>query len=208
MKRHHIYFNFYLCMTLLVIACLPAVAAQDFDYWYDMGFDSMMFGEYEEAVEYYTKAIEIDPTYVFCYDDRGRAYANLGQYDLAIADFEKAIEMDPDYSSPRNSLAMTYYRMGDYENALESIKVALEIDPTSTLYNARADTYRSLGRYDEALADIESALWLHGGDDPRWIFTRGLIYRDMGDMDKAKADLEYACTGGIPEACAALEELN
>ena len=203
MKRNYIY----LCMALSLIACLSTPAlAQTAEEWYDRGYDCTFDGDYEGAVECYTKSIEADPSYVYAYDSRGLAHANLGQYDKAIADFTKAIEIDPEYQAPYSNLAFAYYRMGDFENALESFTVALEMDPAGTSYNARADVYRELGRYDEAIADIEEAMILVP-NDPRWMYTRGLIYRDMGDTDRAKADLEHACTEGVPEACAALEDV-
>ena len=45
-----------------------------------------------------TKAIELDPKYVFAYNNRGNAYEKKGEHDLAIADFDKAIEIDPKYA--------------------------------------------------------------------------------------------------------------
>jgi len=198
----------FLCLSLIaIIGFSTAALAQTADDWYNLGYDCMMSGEYEEAVENFTKAIEADPTPVYFYDDRGRAYANLGRYDEAIADYKKAIEIDPDYIFPYGGLAFAYYDNGDLENALESFTVALDIDPMDSSYNARADVYRQLGRFDEALADIEEALALDG-NNPQWIYTRGLIYRDMGEMEKAKADLGYACDESMSEACDALENMK
>ena len=198
----------FLCLSLIAIIGFTAAAfAQTADDWYNLGYDCMMGGDYEGAVENFTKAIEADPTQVYFYDDRGRAYANLGKYDEAITDYKTAIEIDPDYIFPYSDLAFAYYHKGDLESALESFTVALDIDPVGSTYNARADVYRQLGRYDEAMADIGEALRLDG-DDPRWVYTRGLIYRDMGDAEKAKADLESACTGGVTEACEGLEEMK
>ena len=44
----------------------------------------------EEAIADYTKAIELDPKYVFNYNDRGEAYKALGKTKEADADFAKA----------------------------------------------------------------------------------------------------------------------
>ena len=45
---------------------------------------------HEEAIVDYTKAIELDPKYVFNYNDRGEAYKALGKTKEANADFAKA----------------------------------------------------------------------------------------------------------------------
>ena len=52
-------------------------------------------GKYQEAIEAYTKAIELDPKYAVAYYGRGLIYVVLGDYRQAIRDYDKAIELDP-----------------------------------------------------------------------------------------------------------------
>ena len=56
----------------------------------------LYLGEYRQAVEVLTKAIELEPADAAIYVNRGAAYAALAQYGLAIADYDQAIELDPD----------------------------------------------------------------------------------------------------------------
>ena len=50
------------------------------------------------AIEAYSKAIELDPSYAEAYYARGSAYYyNNGQYDRAIEDSSKAISLKPDF---------------------------------------------------------------------------------------------------------------
>ena len=66
--------------------------------WSDMGnalYGSKMFGE---AINAYSKAIELDPEHALAYFGRGLAYAELKIYDKAAKDFGKAIELDPAYA--------------------------------------------------------------------------------------------------------------
>ena len=49
----------------------------------------------EDAVEDYTKAIEIDPNYHFAYFNRARVKSELGDYQGAIDDYSKIIEINP-----------------------------------------------------------------------------------------------------------------
>ena len=48
------------------------------------------------AVEDYSKAIEINPKYAHAYSDRGATYFELGQYEKALADFDQAIALNPE----------------------------------------------------------------------------------------------------------------
>src|SRR5262245_17838643 len=49
--------------------------------------------DYDRAIADYTKAIEIDPSFVAAYHDRGLAYTSKGDYERAIADVTKAVEL-------------------------------------------------------------------------------------------------------------------
>ena len=51
----------------------------------------------EDAIEDYTKAIEIDPNYHFAYFNRARVKRELGDYQGAIDDYSKIIEINSFY---------------------------------------------------------------------------------------------------------------
>ena len=59
-------------------------------------------------IEYYSKAIEIDPKLAGAYTNRGVAYKNLGEYQKAIDDYSKAIEIDPKLASAYNNRGVAY----------------------------------------------------------------------------------------------------
>ena len=54
-------------------------------------------GQDDKAVADYSKAIELDPSNVYAWHNRGMIHATLGQVDEAVADYTKAIELDPKY---------------------------------------------------------------------------------------------------------------
>ncbi|MBM4432468.1 MAG: tetratricopeptide repeat protein [Chloroflexi bacterium] len=66
---------------------------------YNRGCELLDEGEYDEAIDEFTKAIELDPAYADAYSNRGWAYAITEQYDRAIADYNRAIELDPQNAS-------------------------------------------------------------------------------------------------------------
>ncbi len=51
-------------------------------------------GKYQEAIPYYQKCLQIQPTY-FTYGNLGTAYFGLKQYPKAVEMFEKAVELNP-----------------------------------------------------------------------------------------------------------------
>jgi tetratricopeptide (TPR) repeat protein len=74
-------------------------------------------GNYEQAIEEYNQAINIDPKYAVAFNNRGNAYRNLGKYDLAIADFNEAIRLDPKRDGFYDNRGNTFKDMGDHERA-------------------------------------------------------------------------------------------
>ncbi len=53
-------------------------------------------GKYAEAIPYFDKAIEIDPTHAYFWHDRGVCYRVLGKDAEALKNFDRAVELAPD----------------------------------------------------------------------------------------------------------------
>ena len=62
-------------------------------------------GDYDLAIEAFTKAIELNPNLAMAYSNRGGAYRDKGDYGRAIEDCTTAIELNP-------NLAMAYSNRG------------------------------------------------------------------------------------------------
>ncbi|MEQ2189926.1 hypothetical protein GOODEAATRI_030312, partial [Goodea atripinnis] len=67
--------------------------------------DQMKVENYAAAVEFYSKAIALNPQNAVYYCNRAAAYSKLGNYAGAVQDCEQAIRIDPNYSK-------AYGRMG------------------------------------------------------------------------------------------------
>jgi tetratricopeptide (TPR) repeat protein len=59
-----------------------------------MGFEARKQGKFYEAIDLYSKAIEIMPNHFKAHFNRGFAYDKLGEFDLAIEDYTSALEID------------------------------------------------------------------------------------------------------------------
>ena len=72
---------------------------------------------FNSAIIYYTKAIELDPKLTAAYNNRGNAYHNLKNYEVAIADYTKAIELDPKLAAAYNNRGNAYKSLGKNNEA-------------------------------------------------------------------------------------------
>jgi len=114
------------------------------------GNQKMVSGQYQEAVNYYGKAIEIDGTSSIYYANRAAAYTHLKEYKQAIADCESSLMIDPNYSKAYSRLGTALFYEGNYQKAVENYARACDIDPSNEGY--RADLKAAEDKLTEANA--------------------------------------------------------
>ena len=91
--------------TLLIITALMLTVgySQETDVlsatdWFQKGYNAYVNKEYDKAISFYLKAIELKPDYAEAYYNLGLAYKNQGNLTKAIESYKKAIEVDPDHA--------------------------------------------------------------------------------------------------------------
>ena len=87
--------------------------------WKEKGNALVKEKNYKEALDCYSKAIEIDPNDPILYSNRSAMHLNLSEFDQALTDAEKAISLKPDY-------AKAYLRKGKALEGQDKLKEALE----------------------------------------------------------------------------------
>jgi len=74
-------------------------------------------GNLREALVYYQKAVQLDPSFYQVYNDIGVILEALGDVEGAIRMYKKAIEINPNYPPPYTNLALIYEEKKDIEKA-------------------------------------------------------------------------------------------
>ena len=112
MKRFTIVFILLFCATMsssFVLAGVPDVQRKQFVLsenkmdkevdskdWYYKGLALKNQGEkLQEAVDAFTKSIDLDPNYLPCYYERAYLYEKMGKWEKALQDYNKMLELDP-----------------------------------------------------------------------------------------------------------------
>lgn len=85
--------------------------------------------ELDPAVEHYSKATEIAPTYSPAYNVLGYAYRQRGDYTSAERAFKKYIDLIPNDPNPYDSYAELLLKMGRFKQSQAQYHRALTIDP-------------------------------------------------------------------------------
>ena len=92
----------------------------------DGGADAFKRGAYQEAIDLWTAAIEVDKTNkniaTKLYSNRGTALFKLKQYPEAIRDCDRAIALDSEYLKAYIRRAECYYALGDAESLQHCVR--------------------------------------------------------------------------------------
>ncbi len=83
----------------------------------------------EQAIEEYSKAIELDPKRSEAFHNRGLAYGNLGNYQRAIEDFGTAIEISPEWAEAYYDRGVAYHIIGDSRRWAKDYEKAKKLNP-------------------------------------------------------------------------------
>ncbi|KAI2801016.1 hypothetical protein RDWZM_003933 [Blomia tropicalis] len=94
------------------------------------GNELMKNGKFKEALDAYTKAIEIDNTNPIYYCNRAAANSKLDNHQAALEDCRIAIKHDPNYSKAYCRMGLAYVNLNDHLNARNSYKKAVDLDPS------------------------------------------------------------------------------
>lgn len=89
-------------------------------------------GNYEEATDIFSTALEKDPTYTAALRGLARAYDEQGMKEEAINAYKKAIEIKPEYWQGHQDLAIHYLMNGSYKNAIDEFRRVTEITPRNS----------------------------------------------------------------------------
>ena len=116
-------------------------------------------GSTEEAVRYWSHAIELNNDYAEALFNRGMTYEQeLCKHELALADLTKAVELEPENAQFREILADTYFSLEQYEVAIEQYTEAIKLDPSRmNSFRWRGFAHRNLEQYEDAISNLSHA---------------------------------------------------
>lgn len=85
--------------------------------------------DYEKAVEFYSRAIELNPGNAIYYGNRSLAYMRTECYGYALADATRAIELDKKYVKGYYRRAASNMALGKFKAALRDYETVVKVRP-------------------------------------------------------------------------------
>lgn len=151
----------------------------------------MKSGNYKDAIEQYTHAIELNPIAVKGYLSRGEAYELLNSFDEAYTDYEKALMFAPKNTDALFLLGRVCNKMGKYEEALSFLDRGTRIAKRDEkLYPEKVITLIGLEMYDKALKTSDTAILFR--ENQINLYYRGIAFERLNNDIRARKDFERA----------------
>ncbi|MCH4903838.1 tetratricopeptide repeat protein [Cylindrospermopsis raciborskii CHAB3438] len=116
-------------------------------------------GRYEEALQLYNRAIEIEKDSVPSWVNRGNALLSLKQYEEALRSYNQAIALRPNKNEAWYNRGNALSALGRYEEAIRSYNESIVIEPNKfEAWINKGIALTKLRRYQEGLASYNQAI--------------------------------------------------
>ena len=96
--------------------------------YYSNGIASCSVGEYDDAIDKFRKALDLEGDNEAIWNNLGTSYSRVGDQEKAKGCFKRAINLEEDYAIAWNNLGNANFRCGKYSEALNCYDKALEIE--------------------------------------------------------------------------------
>jgi tetratricopeptide (TPR) repeat protein len=147
---------------------------------------------YDEGLECYDRAIELDANDQLARALRGYLLNNLKRYDEALASFDRAIELDGNHKLAWAYRGDVLKNLKRYDEALASFDRAIELDENYQYsWFLQGNVLDTLKRYEEALESYDMALKIDESNQYIWLL-RGNLLQNLKRYDEALESLDRA----------------
>jgi len=140
---------------------------------------------FTEALQYFDKALSIDPRNAEALNDKADALRKLGNNTEALKYYDKALDIDPKNPDALNDKGVAFENLGNNTEALKYYDKALDIDSRYIdSMNNKGIVSLNLKNYTKALKYFDEAL----GIDPNSLLAlsnKGLALTDLGNYEEA-----------------------
>lgn len=150
--------NFYKKMRYLIVVLLclfPLYSSYSKDtlkeqanFYREKGYELQTLGEWQKALMYYQKAMNIYPYDAQLHNDIGVVYERMGREDEAVGMYQRSLELDENYLPAYTNLAFFYEKKKDLDKASQYWKKRYELSPEADSWKQVAkDHLLKLGTY-------------------------------------------------------------
>ena len=154
-------------------------------------------GRPDEAVSFFSKAVNRNADYAPAYRYRASVFKEMGELEASAEDYGRLIELDPQ-DIFYNRRGLVYEEMGELEQALADYNKTIELSPKWPIgYTNRGYVYLKQKKYAAARKDFETAVKLDDSLPTPYINLAGAYWLQYKDRRNVYRNLEKALQRGF-----------
>ncbi|MBD3178737.1 MAG: tetratricopeptide repeat protein [Candidatus Latescibacteria bacterium] len=159
-----------------------------------LGFISKQKEEWDEAVDYFRRALKVKPEDVVVMGTLAGIYGEMDEPEKQIEFLKRAVDTEPENYTMMKKLASAYFSNKQYKEAVPIYEKLVEVYPDLAAFHKRLGfaLSQSKGDMDRAAEELEQANIISGGDSQTHALL-ALIYNENKKWDDAIA----AARGGL-----------
>ena len=179
--------EFIYIVLLLVLLVVPIDVYANFELNLNNGIASYHDKNYEEAIDFFNKALSENENNPTANHFIGLSYFQLQDFDNASKYFIKAKDIDPNIKNIDLDLGSTYIKLGKYDDAVNELNTHLEKNPDSGLgYYYLGYSQFALGDYKQAIDSFERSKELDKSFAVQSNYYQGVSFYLDNSFEEAK----------------------
>jgi len=164
----------------------------DSEAFYGLGFSLYHLHKYENAIDYFDKAIELNLEDAYVWNSKGAVLNDhLDKHEDALKCFNKAIELDPQFAGAWYNRGVALDDLGSHEDAIESYKMAIGLSSENLeeIWYNLGNAFGYLDMYEEAIESYNESVYINPQFARSW-YNRGNALQHLGEHEEAIASYD------------------
>lgn len=160
--------------------------------YHDEGLTAMMKGDLDHAIQFFSKAVQLDRGFLAAIHQLGRCYLRLGDAQRAVEILSSVLAQKPALIPARLELGAAFLALGKHNAAQEQFSVILNAQPENwRAHLGLAQVCFNEGKFDNAVT-LASAARSQGGTTFSTMFLLGRAAKRAGNIMVAEEALKMA----------------
>ncbi|MCF6768278.1 tetratricopeptide repeat protein [Thiotrichales bacterium 19S11-10] len=150
-----------------------------------LGGISLQQNKLKDAVEYFSKAIQLNPNHHESYNSLGIVLAKSDQIDQAVINYQKAIQINPNFHQAYYNLAIALQKQNKLQDAVINYQKAIQLSPNFyDAYLNLAILFAKQKKIEQAITNYKEAIRLNPNHEKTY-YELGRLLAEINQLDQA-----------------------
>jgi predicted O-linked N-acetylglucosamine transferase (SPINDLY family) len=151
-------------------------------------------GKFEDAIQFYEKAIAINPRYAKAHYNLAGTHHELDQINKALESYKEAIKIDPSYAEAHNNIGNLFVEIDQLDHAIDSFQKAVALSPQYLeAHYSLSIVFQNLGQFKNMASHLNEVIAIKP-DFSEAHNNLGIALKELGQLDNSVESYKRALT--------------